>query len=183
MPTSPRLSAPLFFSTISWTRRTRVRSISEADISCDFSRSPGGRGDIFAVINAASYAGDLFRSKVVIRGSSLNSSRMRRVRENNIRLPTQKVPDSTPSSGWQATQWCCAAPKSRRNLPRRYYAMHCASRYLSSLLLAAAFLSPALTTGCGGHSYRVYDPYHNDYHRWDNHETVYYHQWAVENHR
>ena len=32
-------------------------------------------------------------------------------------------------------------------------------------------------------TYRVYDPYHNDYHRWDNHETVYYHQWVVENHR
>ena len=30
MPTSPRLSAPLFFSTISWASRTRVRSISEA---------------------------------------------------------------------------------------------------------------------------------------------------------
>jgi hypothetical protein len=61
--------------------------------------------------------------------------------------------------------------------------MHCGSRYLSSLLLAAAFLAPAVTIGCGGPRYRVYDQYHNDYHRWDNHETVYYHQWVVENHR
>jgi hypothetical protein len=61
--------------------------------------------------------------------------------------------------------------------------MHCASRYLGSLLIAVAFLAPAVTTGCGGHSYRVYDPYHNDYHRWDNHETVYYNQWATDNHR
>ena len=56
-------------------------------------------------------------------------------------------------------------------------------RYVSSLLLAAAFLAPALTTGCATRTYRTYDPYYNDYHRWDNHETVYYHQWVVENHR
>jgi hypothetical protein len=61
--------------------------------------------------------------------------------------------------------------------------MHCASRYLSSLLLATAFLAPAVTTACGPHEYRVYDPYHNDYHHWDSHETVYYNQWTVENHR
>jgi hypothetical protein len=50
-------------------------------------------------------------------------------------------------------------------------------------LLAAAFLVPAITTGCATRTYRTYDPYYNDYHRWDNHETVYYHQWIVENHR
>ena len=33
MPTSARSSLPLLFSTISWARRTSVRSISEADIS------------------------------------------------------------------------------------------------------------------------------------------------------
>src|ERR1019366_5306546 len=38
MPTSPRLATPLFFSTISCASRTRVRSISEADRICDFSR-------------------------------------------------------------------------------------------------------------------------------------------------
>ena len=60
--------------------------------------------------------------------------------------------------------------------------MHRGYRYLSSLLLAAAFLAPAATTGCTTRGYRVYDPYYNDYHRWDNHENVYYHQWVVENH-
>ena len=59
--------------------------------------------------------------------------------------------------------------------------MHCGHRYLSSLLLAAAFLAPAATTGCA--TRRYHDPYYNDYHRWDRHENVYYHQWIVENHR
>ena len=40
-----------------------------------------------------------------------------------------------------------------------------------------------ITTGCAEHGYyRVYDPYYHDYHRWDDHETVYYNQWARENH-
>jgi hypothetical protein len=38
-------------------------------------------------------------------------------------------------------------------------------RYLSSLLLAAAFLAPVVTTGCATRTYRTYDPYYNDYHR------------------
>src|SRR3982751_2614777 len=38
MPTSVRFSTPLFFSTISCASRTRVRSISEPDINCAFSR-------------------------------------------------------------------------------------------------------------------------------------------------
>src|SRR5215472_2107610 len=38
MPTSVRSSTPLFFSTISWASRTRVRSISEADMMRPFSR-------------------------------------------------------------------------------------------------------------------------------------------------
>ena len=41
MPTSARSSLPLLFSTISWARRTRVRSISEADISLPLMRRPG----------------------------------------------------------------------------------------------------------------------------------------------
>jgi hypothetical protein len=28
-----------------------------------------------------------------------------------------------------------------------------------------------------------YDPYYHDYHRWDNHETVYYSQWETSTHR
>jgi hypothetical protein len=61
--------------------------------------------------------------------------------------------------------------------------MQSGSRYLSSMLLAAAFFAPVLTTGCGERHYRAYDPYYNDYHRWDRHENVYYQQWVVENHR
>jgi hypothetical protein len=61
--------------------------------------------------------------------------------------------------------------------------MQSGSRYLSSMLLAAAFFAPVLTTGCGDRPYRAYDPYYNDYHRWDRHENVYYQQWVVENHR
>jgi|SRR5437588_6130330 len=60
--------------------------------------------------------------------------------------------------------------------------MHYGYRRLSSLLLAAAFLAPAITTGCATRTYRYYDPYYHDYHRWDDHERVYYHQWVVENH-
>src|SRR5665213_2950529 len=41
MPTSPRFSQPSCFSTISWARRTSVRSISEADMRRPFSRSLG----------------------------------------------------------------------------------------------------------------------------------------------
>ncbi|HZR58343.1 MAG TPA: hypothetical protein VFA74_15830 [Terriglobales bacterium] len=56
-------------------------------------------------------------------------------------------------------------------------------RYLSSLLLGAAFVIPALTTGCAEHHYyRAYDPDHGDYHTWNNNETVYYQQWETTNH-
>ena len=66
--------------------------------------------------------------------------------------------------------------------PRRHDAMRGRYQYLSSILLAVAFLVPALTTGCATGSYRVYDPYRNQYHRWDNNERIYYNQWVVENH-
>jgi hypothetical protein len=36
------------------------------------------------------------------------------------------------------------------------------------------------TVGCTHH---YHDFYHNDYHRWDTNERVYYNQWVVENHR
>lgn len=58
------------------------------------------------------------------------------------------------------------------------------SRWSSSLVLAAALLSPLILTGCTGHGYyRVYDPYDHQYRRWDGNENVYYHQWTTENHR
>jgi hypothetical protein len=45
---------------------------------------------------------------------------------------------------------------------------------------ATAAIGLALVTaGCAHH---YYDPYHNDYHRWDANETVYYNQWVVESH-
>lgn len=41
-----------------------------------------------------------------------------------------------------------------------------------------------VTAGCAARAnYRVYDPYHRDYHVWDDHERVYYDQWARESHR
>ena len=59
--------------------------------------------------------------------------------------------------------------------------MSSGSRWLSLVFVAGALVTPLVTTGCGGH--RVYDPYYSDYHRWDNHETVYYQQWETEGHR
>jgi ABC-type oligopeptide transport system substrate-binding subunit len=58
------------------------------------------------------------------------------------------------------------------------------SRFVSSLLLAAALTSSVLSMACAEHhSYRVYDPYYSDYHVWNGSETVYYQQWSRENHR
>src|SRR5579883_3367099 len=75
MPTMPKFSAPLFFSLISWANRTTVLSISEPDISCDFSfmelvgelvgelageladdLGAGVRGGVRGGMNAESYA-------------------------------------------------------------------------------------------------------------------------------
>src|SRR5712691_8665333 len=70
IPTKPRSAAPLFFSIISWTSRTRVRSISEADMSCAFSRRLDWRDEALAVMNAASYAGKAGAGKKVCRVGS-----------------------------------------------------------------------------------------------------------------
>jgi hypothetical protein len=59
-------------------------------------------------------------------------------------------------------------------------------RSLRSLLMVASLATPVVITGCAarvGVGYRVYDPYYRDYHVWDDHETVYYGQWAGETHR
>jgi hypothetical protein len=55
--------------------------------------------------------------------------------------------------------------------------------FAASLLLAVAVCAPLITSGCAEHRYRVYDPYHSDYHRWDAHERVYFNQWVIETHR
>lgn len=53
-------------------------------------------------------------------------------------------------------------------------------RYLGTLVLCAALISPVVISGCAA---RVYDYYGHDYHRWDHQEYVYYEQWEVETHR
>ena len=53
-------------------------------------------------------------------------------------------------------------------------------RYLGSLLLAAAFLA---SVGYATRTYRYFDPYYNDYPRWDGHEDVYYQQRVIETRR
>jgi hypothetical protein len=56
-------------------------------------------------------------------------------------------------------------------------------RYLSTVLLAAALVSPVMISGCANHPYTVYDPYYRDNHVWDNNEVVYYQRWETETHR
>lgn len=55
-------------------------------------------------------------------------------------------------------------------------------KLMPTLLLGAALALPLLTAGCVHHYHTTYDPYYHDYHRWDDHETVYYNQWVVETH-
>lgn len=38
------------------------------------------------------------------------------------------------------------------------------SRFLSTIFLAAAFVSSLAGIGCGDHHHRLYDPYYSDYH-------------------
>jgi hypothetical protein len=62
--------------------------------------------------------------------------------------------------------------------------MRTAYRILGTLLLAAALISPVAITGCAARaSYRVYDPYYEDYHVWDGHENGFYLRWESETHR
>ena len=59
-------------------------------------------------------------------------------------------------------------------------------RCLRSLLMVASLATSVIITSCAarvGVGYRVHDPYYRDYHVWDDHETVYYNQWAGETHR
>src|SRR5271157_1823574 len=63
MPTSARSSTPLFFSRISCARRIKVRSTSEADMSCAFCWISTGRPGTREFINAASYACGKMRAR------------------------------------------------------------------------------------------------------------------------
>jgi hypothetical protein len=57
-------------------------------------------------------------------------------------------------------------------------------RCLCSFAMTAALASTVVLTGCAARaSYRVYDPEHEDYHRWDDHEASFYVQWENETRR
>jgi len=57
-------------------------------------------------------------------------------------------------------------------------------RWLGAVLLTLTAVTPLVLTGCAEHAtVRVYDPYYNDFRVWNDHEVVYYRQWAVETHR
>ena len=61
--------------------------------------------------------------------------------------------------------------------------MHSRSRFVGSLVLAAALACSVLGTACAHHYHRVYDPYYSDYHVWNGGEVTYYQTWSRENHR
>src|ERR1700691_2780427 len=56
--------------------------------------------------------------------------------------------------------------------------------WLGAILLSFTAVTPLVLTGCAEHAaVRVYDPYYNDFHVWNDHEVIYYRQWVVETHR
>lgn len=61
--------------------------------------------------------------------------------------------------------------------------MHGGSGIIRLVCLATALALATLGTACIHRSYRAYDPYYNDYHKWDDREIVVYQQWARETHR
>ena len=72
--------------------------------------------------------------------------------------------------------------------------MHRGNRYMASLFLSAALLSPmalAMAAPQDDHERheqrererRVYDPYHRDYHRWNRSEDDGYRRWLETRHR
>jgi len=66
--------------------------------------------------------------------------------------------------------------------------MHRINRYISSLLLAAAIVAPALVVAEAkaqeaSVQVRIYDQDHRDYHNWDDREDRAYRRYLVEQHR
>jgi hypothetical protein len=54
---------------------------------------------------------------------------------------------------------------------------------LRSVLVPASLCAALALGGCSvGVGYRVYDPYHSDYHVWNAGEGVYYNRWTAETH-
>src|SRR6266571_3705108 len=96
IPTKPRSAAPSFFSIISWASRTRVRSISEADMSCAFSRRLDWRDEALAVMNAASYAGKAGAGKKVCRVGSHKRSRISNLGDQRASLRRSNAAPTTP---------------------------------------------------------------------------------------
>ena len=59
-------------------------------------------------------------------------------------------------------------------------------QFKTSLLMGVMLATSVVTSACYSNvavGYRAHDPYHNDYHRWDDGEVRYYNQWVVETHR
>jgi hypothetical protein len=54
---------------------------------------------------------------------------------------------------------------------------------MRSWWLAAALALAALSTACIHRPYRVYDPYYNDYHKWNDSEIEHYNLWCQQTHR
>jgi hypothetical protein len=61
--------------------------------------------------------------------------------------------------------------------------MRTSSKWLGTLLLSSVLVAPAVIAGCSDRVVTYHDPYYNDDHVWDAHETVYYTQWEHETHR
>jgi hypothetical protein len=64
--------------------------------------------------------------------------------------------------------------------------MRLVCRYLTSLVLALAFVSPTIISGCAARvstGYTVRDPYYNDDHVWDTTEVGFYTRWENDTHR
>ncbi len=59
--------------------------------------------------------------------------------------------------------------------------LHLEQRFFR-FLVSTILVSSLAIAGCGVRA-RIYDIDHNDYHRWDKHEAVYYNQWVGETHR
>jgi hypothetical protein len=62
------------------------------------------------------------------------------------------------------------------------FTMRRKSSIFTSLLLAAALITPVVSVGCAGHV-GIYDEWHGDYHRWDDHEEVVYRGYLADNHK
>jgi hypothetical protein len=51
------------------------------------------------------------------------------------------------------------------------------------LCLLIALISAGLGTACIHRAHRIYDPYYNDYHKWNDREEEDYQRWCRETHR